>query len=39
MVGILDSCDAKINHIKCMWVSDLHLWSSDSDFCLEDVLM
>ena len=24
IVGILDPCDAKINHIKCMWVSDLH---------------
>ena len=24
IVGILDPYDAKINHIKCMWVSDLH---------------
>ena len=24
IVGILDPCDAKINHIKCMWVTDLH---------------
>ena len=24
IVGILDPCDAKINHIKCMCVSDLH---------------
>ena len=24
IVGILDPCDAKIKHIKCMWVSDLH---------------
>ena len=24
IIGILDPCDAKINHIKCMWVSDLH---------------
>ena len=24
IVGILDPRDAKINHIKCMWVSDLH---------------
>ena len=24
IVGILDPFDAKINHIKCMWVSDLH---------------
>ena len=23
-IGILDPCDAKINHIKCMWISDLH---------------
>ena len=23
-IGILDPCDAKINHVKCMWVSDLH---------------
>ena len=24
IIGILDPCDAKINHIKCMWVNDLH---------------
>ena len=24
IIGILGLCDAKINHIKCMWVSDLH---------------
>ena len=24
IIGILDPCDAKIYHIKCMWVSDLH---------------
>ena len=24
IIGILDPCYAKINHIKCMWVSDLH---------------
>ena len=24
IVRILDPCDIKINHIKCMWVSDLH---------------
>ena len=24
ITGILDPCDPKINHIKCMWVSDLH---------------
>ena len=24
IIGILDPCDAKINHIKHMWVSDLH---------------
>ena len=24
IIGILDPCDAKINQIKCMWVSDLH---------------
>ena len=23
-IGILDSWDAEINHVKCMWVSDLH---------------
>ena len=29
IIGILDPCDVKINHIKCKWVSDLHfvvLW-------------
>ena len=31
IVGILDPCDAKINHIKCI--------SSDSDLYLEDVLI
>ena len=24
IIGLLDPCDAKIYHIKCMWVSDLH---------------
>ena len=24
ITGILDPCDAKVYHIKCMWVSDLH---------------
>ena len=24
IIGILDPCDAKIYHIKCMWVGDLH---------------
>ena len=24
MIGIWDPCDAKIYHIKCMWVSDLY---------------
>ena len=24
IIGIMDPCDAKIYHIKCMWVSDLH---------------
>ena len=24
ITGIFEPCDAKINHIKCMWVSDLH---------------
>ena len=24
IIGLLDSCDAKINHMKCMLVSDLH---------------
>ena len=24
IIGILDPCDAKINLIKCMWVSDVH---------------
>ena len=24
IIPILDPCDAKINHIKCMWISDLH---------------
>ena len=25
IIGIFDLCDAKIYHIKCMWVSDLQL--------------
>ena len=24
VIGMLDPCDGKIYHIKCMWVSDLH---------------
>ena len=24
IIGILDPCDAKIYHIKCMWISHLH---------------
>ena len=24
IIGIFDPCDAKIYHIKCVWVSDLH---------------
>ena len=41
ITGILDPCDSKIYHIKCMWVSDLHKfsWSSDSVLYLEDFLM
>ena len=37
IIGILDPCDAKIYHLKCLWVSDLHFmvqW-----LCLEDFLM
>ena len=39
MIGILNLCDAKLYHIKCMWVSDLISWSSDFVLYLEDVLM
>ena len=29
--GILDPCNAKIHHIKCMWIVTYISWSSDSD--------
>ena len=32
LIGILDSCDAKMYHIKCLWFSDLHFMSYI--FCL-----
>ena len=35
IIGILDPCDAKIYHIKCMDIP----WSSDFVLCLEDYLM
>ena len=39
IVGILDPWDAKLNHIKCMWVSDLHFIVQWLLTYLEDVLM
>ena len=34
IIGILDLCDAKIYHIKCMWVSDLHVMVQCECVCL-----
>ena len=42
IIGIMDRCDARINHIKCMWVSDLHFmvqWFCHISWRLFDGLM
>ena len=36
---LLDPCDAKIYHIKCMWVSDLHFMIQWLVLYLKDYLM